>query len=158
MQNEAGSLDPLLDRVLDEMERYERSWTVSDQDLLSEMNETMLSVLSAVEHNANRFMPADAQAREYFLESMILVLGFLPARDALVYLQAFQHHEAFFNEIAQKLHSAPPLRDYAKALLGRALALQQRAMQISLSSEENFRALTQALERVLEKERERWSV
>ncbi|WP_370238909.1 type IVB secretion system protein IcmW [Neptunomonas phycophila] len=145
--------DPVLNDVLKQIEGYE-TWTERDEPVLTEMNESVLHVIDAIEKNAHRIASTDISAEKLaeMSKSMLLILGFMPARQALFYLDSFRRYEAFFVHIGIHLNNSPPLQDYTKTLLGRAITLQQRALQLSVNSDRNFNLLSQAVERVLNRD------
>lgn len=145
--------DPLLNQVMGKIESYE-SWVETDPGLLNEMSASVVKALNSIEgimsrHSGN----SDHRELSEFAESLLMIMGFMPAKQALYYLDSFQRYEPFFNELSAKLNDSPPLKDYAKSLLGRAIAIQQRALALSIYSDDNFNRLTQALELVFAEDR-----
>ncbi|WP_286241249.1 type IVB secretion system protein IcmW [Neptuniibacter halophilus] len=143
--------DLALSEVMDKIQEYE-TWVVEDPDVLQSMDESVRQVLAAIDTQYQRMQEYRPNGdHSEFLESMLIILGFMPAKKALYYLTSFQQYQGFFEALANKLSDAPPLKDYAKTLLARASVLQQRQLQMAVNSQENFNQLTQALERIFEK-------
>ena len=138
--------DPELSLVMDQIEQYE-TWTEKDTDLVVAMDESIQQVTSVIELNMARI--GESERFDNLVESMLVLLGFMPAKRALFFLTSFQEYEPFFNAVAHRLNQSPPLQSYAKTLLGRAHLLQQRALQMSINSESNFRLLTQSIEKIM---------
>ena len=143
--------DQNLFEVITKIQQYE-TWVESDSTVLDSMDDSILKVLGVVDANYLRISELrDTEELSSLIESMLVILGFMPAQRALYYLTSFQEYEAFFEALAGELNKAPPLKSYAKTLLARASVLQQRQLQKAVNSESNFQLLSQALERIFDK-------
>lgn len=145
------SQDPNLNEVIEKIQAYE-SWVENDQSVLASMDDSILKVLDVVDTNyaVIRSMK-NSEELTGLIESMLVILGFMPAKQALYYLTSFEEYESFFELLAVELNRAPPLKSYAKTLIARANVLQQRQLQKAVNSESNFQLLSQALERIFDK-------
>lgn len=143
--------DPALNEIMDKIQNYE-TWVEHDPDVLRKMDESIKHIFKAVDANYARISEAkDTKELNALIESMLFILGFMPAKQALYYLTSFQSYSNFFEVLASELSKAPPLKAYAKTLLARASVLQQRELHQAVNSESNFTLLSQALERIFEK-------
>lgn len=146
------SSDEGLNEVIEKIQSYE-DWVVKDKETLEIMDQSIVKVMEVINRNIGSIKGNrnDEQVAG-LVEAILIVLGFMPVKKALVYLISLQNNVHLFEAIAEGLNSAPPLKAHAKTLLARANVLQQRELQKAVSSPENFLSLSQALERTFEKE------
>ncbi|WP_299197666.1 hypothetical protein [uncultured Amphritea sp.] len=139
--------DPELCEVIQAVESYE-DWTETNVDNLKDMDSAVLRAIEVIESHS--FAAEGAMKDNGIVESMLVLLGFMPASKALYYLSSLQQYQAFFEALSMKLNENPPLKAYAKTILGRAALLHQRALHLSVHSEANFYSLSLALEKILQ--------
>lgn len=99
--------DLALSEVMDKIQEYE-TWVVEDPDVLQSMDESVRQVLAAIDTQYQRMQEYRPNGdHSEFLESMLIILGFMPAKKALYYLTSFQQYQGFFEALANKLSDAP---------------------------------------------------
>ena len=81
--------DPELSVVMDQIEQYE-TWTEKDKDLVVAMDQSIQQVTSVIELNMARI--GESERFDNLVESMLVLLGFMPAKRALFFLTSFHFY------------------------------------------------------------------
>lgn len=139
--------EPELSEVIKAIESYE-DWTETNEDSLKEMDGAILRAFEVIENHS--FKAENPLNDNGMVESMLVLLGFMSASKALYYLSSLQQYQPFFEALNAKLNENPPLKAYAKTILGRAALLHQRVLHLSVHSESNFNSLSLALEKIFQ--------
>lgn len=143
-------LDGNLKKVLEAVRDYE-TWTEHDPDRISEMDKTITDLIEKlngqlilIPQNSDELTEADSLV----FESVLVVLSMLPIDIAFNHLDSISQHADFFSLITNELQKNPPLRSYAKTLIGRARLLQERQLQELVHGKENMDDVLAVMERI----------
>ncbi|SIQ98754.1 hypothetical protein [Marinobacterium stanieri] len=145
-QNFSG--DPGLQAVFASIRGYE-SWVESDPSKLESMDDSIRAVLRFLDSHGAGLPERSSDQMNDLVEALLVVIAATPVDQAFSYLNDFQKYEPFFQWLIETLHQNPPLKGFAKTLLGRAYVIQQRELQLAFHSDENFQSLSLILESII---------